>query len=73
MASFADTYYEEEGSESKTTFREKHSYFSRGHSCFTENYLVFSLQERMPQMTEIFLDKEDDLLDYCKRIVFRQS
>ena len=39
-------------------------------ACFTENYLVFSLNERMPQITEIYLDKEDDVLDYCKRIIF---
>eukprot|EP00347_Sterkiella_histriomuscorum_P017197 403350301 len=25
----------------------------------------------MPQMTEIYLDKEDDVLDFCKKVVFR--
>lgn len=47
-------------------------YFGMGNrrSCFTENYLVFSLNERMPQLTEIYLDKEDDVLDYCKRVIF---
>ncbi len=39
-------------------------------ACFTENYLVFSLNERMPQITELYLDKEDDVLDYSKRIMF---
>ena len=47
-------------------------YFGNGarKACFTENYLVFSLNERMPQITEIYLDKEDDVLDYCKRVIF---
>ncbi len=45
-------------------------YFTLKKSCFTENYLVFSLQERLPQMTEVYLDKEDDVLDYCKKVVF---
>jgi len=39
--------------------------------CFTENYLVFSLNERMPQITEMYLDKEDDVLDYCKKVIFK--
>jgi hypothetical protein len=43
---------------------------SKQRACFTENYLVFSLNERMPQITEIYLDKEDDLLDYSKRVIF---
>ena len=42
-------------------------------ACFTENYLIFSLNERMPQITELYLDKEDDVLDYCKRVVFTTS
>jgi hypothetical protein len=37
---------------------------------FTENYLVFNLNERMPQITEIYFDKEDDVLDYNKRVIF---
>jgi len=46
-------------------------YFStQSKACFTENYLVFGLNERMPQITEIYLDKEDDVLDYCKRVIF---
>jgi len=28
-------------------------------SCFTENYLVFSLAEKLPQLTSIYLDKEN--------------
>ncbi len=48
-------------------------YFSLKKSCFTENYLVFSLNERLPQMTEVYLDKEDDVLDYCKKVVFTSS
>ena len=39
-------------------------------ACFTENYLVFSLAEKMPQITEMYLDKEDDVLDYCKKVIF---
>ncbi len=42
-------------------------------ACFTENYLVFSLNERMPQITEIYLDKEDDVLDYSKRVIFAKK
>ena len=49
------------------------SYFSLKKTCFTENYLVFSLNERLPQMTEVYLDKEDDVLDYCKKVVFTSS
>jgi hypothetical protein len=39
-------------------------------ACFTENYLVFNLNERMPQITEMYLEKEDDVLDYSKRVMF---
>lgn len=46
-------------------------FFGNGRrACFTENYLVFNLNERMPQITEIYLDKEDDVLDYSKRVIF---
>ena len=50
-------------------------YFGVGgrRACFTENYLVFSLNERMPQITEMYLDKEDDVLDYCKRVIFNPA
>lgn len=41
--------------------------------CFTENYLVFSLQEKLPQLTTIYLDKEDDVLDYCKTVNFNRN
>ena len=48
-------------------------YFGNGRrACFTENYLVFNLNERMPQITEIYLDKEDDVLDYSKRVIFEK-
>ncbi|CDW88433.1 UNKNOWN [Stylonychia lemnae] len=49
------------------------SYFQQKKCCFTENYLVFSLNERMPQMTELYLDKEDDVLDFCKKVIFQPS
>jgi len=42
-------------------------------ACFTENYLVFSLAEKLPQLTSIFLDKEDDVLDYCKTVNFNRN
>ena len=42
-------------------------------SCFTENYLVFSLNEKLPQETRHYLDKEDDVLDYCKTVNFNRN
>ena len=42
-------------------------------SCFTENYLVFSLKEKLPQETRHYLDKEDDVLDYCKTVNFNRN
>ena len=42
-------------------------------SCFTENCLVFSLQDKMPQETKHYLDKEDDVLDYCKTVNFNRN
>lgn len=41
--------------------------------CFTDNYLIFSLQEKMPQLTSIYLDLEDNLLDYCKTVNFNRQ
>lgn len=45
-------------------------YFNQRKSCFTENYLVFSLNEKMPQITEIYMEKEEDLLDFGRTITF---
>ena len=42
-------------------------------SCFTENYLVFSLNAKLPQETRYYLDKEDDVLDYCKTVNFNRN
>ena len=42
-------------------------------SCYTENYLVFSLSDKMPQETRHYLDKEDDVLDYCKTVNFNRN
>ena len=42
-------------------------------SCYTENYLVFSLKEKMPQDTRTYLDKEDDVLDCCKTVNFNRN
>lgn len=42
-------------------------------SCFTENYLVFSLNEKMPQLTSIYLEKEDEALDYCRTVNFNRN
>jgi uncharacterized protein (UPF0305 family) len=42
-------------------------------SCYTENYLVFSLAEKLPQLTSIYLDKEDEVLDYCKTVNFNRN
>ena len=42
-------------------------------SCFTENYLVFSLKERNPQETKHFLDREDDVLDLCRTVNFNRN
>ena len=43
-------------------------------SCYTENYLVFSLNEsKLPQETRHYLDKEDDVLDYCKTVNFNRN
>ena len=42
-------------------------------SCFTENYLVFSLAEKLPQLTSIYLDKEDEVLDFCKTVNFNRN
>ena len=42
-------------------------------SCYTENYLVFSLAEKLPQETRHYLDKEDDVLDYCKTVNFNRN
>ena len=42
-------------------------------SCFTENYLVFSLNGRMPQETKQYLDKEDDVLDFCRTVNFNRN
>lgn len=42
-------------------------------SCYTENYLVFSLSEKLPQETRQFLEKEDDVLDYCKTVNFNRN
>jgi len=41
--------------------------------CFTDNYLVFNLNEKMPQLTGLFLEKEDSVLDYCKTVNFNRS
>jgi len=38
-------------------------------SCFTENYLVFELHENA-HITELYLEREDEVLDYSKSIVF---
>ena len=42
-------------------------------SCYTENYLIFSLSEKLPQETRHYLDKEDDVLDYCKTVNFNRN
>lgn len=42
-------------------------------SCYTENYLIFSLNEKLPQQTRHYLDKEDDVLDYCKTVNFNRN
>jgi len=42
-------------------------------SCFTENYLVFTLNEKMPQITSTYLDREDEVLDYCKTVNFNRN
>lgn len=41
--------------------------------CFTDNYLVFSMGEKMPQLTSIFLEQEDNILDYCKTVNFNRT
>jgi hypothetical protein len=41
--------------------------------CFTDNYLVFNLNEKLPQLTSIFLEQEDNVLDYCKTVNFNRS
>eukprot|EP00347_Sterkiella_histriomuscorum_P012391 403368756 len=64
-------YYDDQQSNNDDISTIQSSYFQMRKCCFTENYLVFSLNERMPQMTEIYLDKEDDVLDFCKKVVFR--
>ena len=42
-------------------------------SCFTENYLVFSLKEKLPQETKTYLEKEDEVLDYCRTVNFNRN
>jgi len=39
-------------------------------SCFTENYLVFNINDKMPQLTSLFMEKEEEFLDYCTTINF---
>ena len=41
--------------------------------CFTSNYLVFNLGEKMPQLTQTFLEQEDSVLDYCKTVNFNRK
>ncbi len=41
--------------------------------CYTDNYLIFSLSEKMPQLTSIYLDQEDNVLDYCKTVNFNRA
>ena len=43
-------------------------------SCFTENYFVYSLfSEKRPQLTQTYLSKEDDVLDYAKVVHFGRN
>ena len=43
-------------------------------TCFTENFLVFSLKDvKVPQETRHFLDREDDVLDYSKTVNFNRN
>ena len=42
-------------------------------NCFTENYLIFNLNETNPQQTETYMDKEEDLLDFCRSVNFDDS
>lgn len=38
-------------------------------SCFNDNYLVFSLKGiKLPQITDIYIDQEEDMLD-CQQII----
>lgn len=40
-------------------------------ACFTDNFLVFSVQSvKMPQITDIYISKEEDLLDCQQTIKF---
>ena len=33
-------------------------------ACFNDNYMVYSIKDvQMPQITDIYIDKEEDLLD----------
>ena len=41
--------------------------------CFTDNYLIFNLNEKLPQLTSIYLEQEDNVLDYCKTVNFNRS
>lgn len=41
--------------------------------CFTDNYLIFNLNEKMPQLTSIYLEQEDNVLDYCKTVNFNRN
>ena len=34
---------------------------------------MFSLNEKLPQETRHYLDKEDDVLDYCKTVNFNRN
>jgi hypothetical protein len=43
-------------------------------SCFTENYFVYSLfSEKRPQLTQTYLNKEDDVLDFAKVVNFSRN
>ena len=57
----------EQGSQSRDTADDDRK------QCFTSNYLVFSLNERMPQLTGLYLEKEDSVLDYCKTVNFNRA
>lgn len=41
--------------------------------CFTDNYLVFNLGANHPQLTQQYLDQEDNVLDYCKTVNFNRN
>ena len=41
--------------------------------CFTSNYLIFNLSEKMPALTSIYLEQEDNVLDYCKTVNFNRN